>query len=133
MNVFAGNIVVLGQTTVDLEDFDYIESLSSTWDKVIYVFGETQLKTSQELLESLGQKLGDFKVTDISISTEDAIGIVPYDYESGIYECARFEWENVGFEEIADRFEDVEGVFAIREAETSSMFWNRVVKVDFVY
>ena len=133
MNVFAGNIVIAGDTTIEAIEFDYIESFSSNWEKVVYIFGETEMETSADLIAYFVSKIWEISVTDISISTEDAIGVVPYDYESWVYECARFEWENVWFEEVADRFEDVEWVFAIREAEVSTLFWNRVVKVDFIY
>ncbi len=133
MNVFAGNILISWDATVELKDFDYIESLSKTGDKVLYVFGETDFSKAQDLRDLFEAKLWDIKLYDISLSSNQAVWVAPYDYEAWVYECARFEWENVDFEEIADRFEDVEWVFAIREAQDSQLFWNKVVKVDFIY
>ncbi len=133
MNVFAGNILVSGEVVVELEEFDYIESFSASWEKSVYIFWETEMKTSQELIEYFESKLWKISCYDISISSEDAVWVVPYDYEAWIYECSTFEWENVSFDDITERFEDVEWVFAIREAELSPMFWNRKIKVDFIY
>ena len=54
-------------------------------------------------------------------------------YEEGIYEIATFEWEEVDFNEIFDRFKDFEEVVAIREVEVSEKFGNKKIRVDFVY
>jgi hypothetical protein len=81
----------------------------------------------------LGSELWEFKNHDISISTEDKIEIINVAYEEWIYEVATFEWEEVTFAEIMDRFADFEEVISIREAELSQKFWNKTIKVDFVY
>lgn len=133
MNTFAWNITVNWNTTISWLDCDFIANLSTTWDKVIFVFGDTELKTSAEVLEMLRNKLGEIKNYDISISTEDKMDIINSTYEEWVYELATFEWEQVDFNEIMDRFKDFEEVVSIREAEVSSKFWNKVVKVDFVY
>ncbi len=134
MNIFSGNITLKGNKTIsDDFEFDYIESLSKTWDKVLYVFGETEIKSSQELINFFKEKLGELLNWDISISTEDKIELLPYDYEEGIYELVSFEGEEVDFNEIKQRFEEHDAIFSIREAEISKRFGNRVIKVDFVY
>lgn len=132
MNIFAWNITLVGNKKIEL-DFDFIENISKNWDKVIFVFWETELETSSELLKMFEEKLWDFKNYDLSISSEDNMEIIWETYEEWIYELATFEWEEVSFDEIFDRFKDFEEVVSIREAEDSERFWNKKIKVDFVY
>ena len=132
MNVFAGNFTLNGNKKIDL-DFDFVESLSKNGDKIVFVFWETELKTSKEILDMIIQSVWELKNYDISISSEDNIEIVNLAYEEGIYEIATFEWEEVDFNEIFDRFKDFEEVVAIREVEVSEKFGNKKIRVDFVY
>ncbi len=132
MNVFAGNFTLNGNKKIDL-DFDFVESLSKNGDKIVFVFWETELKTSKEVLDMIIQSVWELKNYDISISSEDNIEIVNLAYEEGIYEIATFEWEEVDFNEIFDRFKDFEEVVAIREVEVSEKFGNKKIRVDFVY
>ncbi|MFK7780005.1 MAG: hypothetical protein QM490_02560 [Candidatus Gracilibacteria bacterium] len=133
MNTFAGNIVLKGNKSISGLDFDYVENLSKIGDKVVFIFGDTELKSTSEILDMLKEKLGEIKSYDISISSEDKMDIINSTYEEGVYELATFEGEQVDFAEINDRFKDFEEVVSIREAEISSKFGNKVVKVDFVY
>ena len=133
MNIFAWNITLKWNKTVSWFEFDYIESLSKTWDKIIYFFWDTEFKNSSEILNMFEEKFWELKNHDISISTEDKIELVNWAYEEWIYELATFEWEQVDFNEIMDRFWDFEEVVCIREAEISNKFWNKVIKVDFIY
>lgn len=133
MNQFAWSFTVKGSTIVNLLEYDYIESFTKSWDKIIFVFWETKFKTSDELIKFFEERFGKLLNYDISISTENKIEIMSWDYEEWIYELVSFEWEQVNFNEIKERFEEVEEVIAIREAEISSKFWNKIIKVDFVY
>jgi len=134
MNTFAWNITLKWNKAIPSDfEFDYIESLSKTGNKILYIFGETEINSSQELVDFLKDKLGELLNWDISISSEDKIEILPYDYEEGIYELVSFEGEEVDFNEIKQRFEEHEAIFSVREAEVSKRFWNRVIKVDFIY
>jgi hypothetical protein len=132
MNTFAWNVTLSWNKVIDL-DFSYVENISKSWDKVVFIFGETEFKTSEEMIEFLKQKLWELKNFDISISSEDKGEILDDDYEEWVYELVTFEWEDVNFDEIKERFENFDGVISIREAEISKRFWNRTIKVDFVY
>lgn len=114
-------------------DFDYVASLSKNWEKNVFIFGETQIKTSKEFIEYCEKELWKISSYDISISSEDNILLEPYDYEEWIYEVASFEWEQVSFGEIKKRFEESDTFISIREAGISEKFGNKVIKVDFVY
>jgi hypothetical protein len=133
MNTFAWNVTLKWNSTIKTLDFDYVANLSKTWDKVLFVFWDTELKTSDQIIEMLTKKLWDLQNYDISISTEDKMELINDTYEEGVYELATFEWEQVDFAEIFDRFSDFDEVVSIREAEISEKFWNKVIKVDFVY
>jgi hypothetical protein len=114
-------------------DFDSVSSLSKDWKKNLFIFGETEIKTSKEFLEYCKKELWEISSYDISISSEDNILVEPYDYEVWIYEVASFEWEQVTFSEIKNRFEESDSFISIREAWISEKFWNKIVKIDFVY
>lgn len=132
MEIFSGTVTLVWNKEVKLP-FDFIESLSKSWDKILFIFGETELKNSEEIVSMLKEKLWELKNFDISCSAEDKIEVVNGSYEEWIYEVATFEWEEVSFDEIMDRFSDFEEVVSVREAEISTKFWNKTVKVDFVY
>ena len=114
-------------------DFDSVASLSKSGERHLFIFGETEINTSKEFLKYCEKELGKISSHDISISTEDNILLEPYDYEDEIYEVASFEWEQVSFEEIKKRFEESDSFISIREAGISEKFWNKIIKVDFVY
>ena len=133
MNLFSGNLLLEWNIAIKWLEFDYIENISKSWDKIIFIFWETELAKSSDIINLLEKKLWKFKNVDLSISTEDKIDIINDTYEEWVYELATFEWEQVDFNEIFDRFKWFEEVVSIREAEISNKFWNKVVKVDFVY
>jgi len=114
-------------------DFDIVESLSDSWNKTIYFFGETECKSSDDFLQESKNILWDIVSYDISISSEDNILLTPFDYDEWIYELSSFEWEQVNFWEIKKRFIDSPDVSSIRECEVSKRFWNRIIRVDFIY
>ena len=114
-------------------DFDYVASLSKNWEKNLFIFGETEIKTSIEFVEYCEEELWKINFYDISISSEDNILLEPYDYEEWIYEVASFEWEQISFGEIKNRFAENDAFISVREAGISKKFGNKIVKVDFVY
>lgn len=134
MNTFAWNITIKEQDLSNIAvEFDFIENDSETWDIVLFVFWETKIETSKDLLTKLEEDFWELLDYDISISTEDKIELIPFDYDEWIYELATFEWEAVSFEEIRNRFIETDIAFCIREGQISNKFWNKVIKVDFVY
>ncbi len=114
-------------------DFDIVESISESWNKTIYFFWETLIKTSVLFLDECKTLLWETINYDISLSSEDHIELTLIDYEEWIYEVASFEWEQINFSEIKKRFIDSPDVISIRECEVSKRFWNKIVRVDFIY
>lgn len=134
MNIFAWNVTLNGSKNIwDDFDFDFLESISLSWDKNLYIFWETKMNSSEDIINYLEQYFGELKNYDISISTEDKIEVIPYDFDEWIYEVVSFEWEHVTFEEINDRFAEHDAIFSVREAEYSEKFWNKIIRADFVY
>ncbi len=133
MNTFAWNITLVWNKKITWLDFDYVENLSKDWNKVLFIFWDTEFKTSNEIIAILKDKLWELKNYDISISTEDKMSIIWDTFEEWVYELATFEWEQVDYDEILERFTDFDWVISIREAEISNKFWNKVIKVDFIY
>lgn len=132
MNTFVGNITVEGKKELSL-DYDTVISYTQDGNTHLFLFGKTEQKNSQELLESLVEKCGKILDHDMSISSEDKLSILWESYKEGIYELVSFEGIGVEFSEIQKRFLEFEDVVSVREAEISRKFWNRVIKVDFVY
>ena len=134
MNLVVWNITFVWNIIIPKSfDFDVIETLSKIWDKNIYLFWETEIKTSKDFILMCEKELWKIKNFDISISSEDKIEFLPYDYEEEIYELVSFEWEEVSFEEIKERFKEHDAIFSIREAWISEKFWNKIIKADFIY
>lgn len=132
MYTFAWTITLKWNRKVNLS-FDYVENFSSSWDKVIYVFWETNLSSIEDLLENLKDDLWLIKHHDISISKSMKVEILNELFDDWVFEVATFEGEEVNFKEIKDRFLNAPEVIAIREAGFSEVFGNRKIKVDFLY
>ena len=131
MNTFAGSFT-LKDTTAEITstEFDIVSGGNGTF----FCMGQTDLDSSKEVLDFLAAKFGEISKYDISITTEDELDIFTQDYFSdGVYECVSFEGVDVTFDMISERFEGVDEVCVVREAEESSRHKNRIIKVDFLY
>lgn len=133
MNYFAWNIVLKGKPEIKDLDFDYVEIFSKTWNTVLYIFWETEINNSKELEELFIFKIWELNSFDITINTENNIEVFEWDYGEGIYELVSFEGEEVDYENILARFEEVSEVISVRESWISEKFWNKIIKVDFLY
>ena len=71
--------------------------------------------------------------SDLTVEMEWKLEIIGESYDEGLYEVATFEWEEVNFDEIFERFSEFEEVVCVREGWISEKFWNKKIKVDFVY
>jgi len=130
MNTFAGNFT-LKQGSIDTEkaEFDIVASGENTY----FCMGQIDVETSEELKKYLEEQFWEFMYYDLSISTEDEVEICSEWYQDGVYELVSFESDSIDFEVIAERFQDVDEVCVIREAEVSKKYGNRIIKVDFLY
>lgn len=134
MNTFSGTISF--KTKIDtskLQDKHVAVESAESDIFTLFIFGQTKIQSSEEIIKSY-EKFGEIFSYDISISTEDNIAILNTDYEKdGLYEVAVFEWPEIDYKDIIGRFDEMFEVICVREAEESEKFWNRIVKVDFIY
>lgn len=131
MNHYAGTITYTWDIKIDKIQWKILEIEGE--NTTLFVFGKSKQETSQKLLEDF-QQAGEIIAYDLSLSTEDRITQLNTDLEEAeLYECACFEWPAVDIKDIIERFDDTYEAMVVREAEISKKFWNRIVKVDFVY
>ena len=133
MNKFAGNITFKWNPDIKSIKDKHIENISEEGDKTLFIFWKTEISSSEELENSFSG-IWEILYSDISISTEDNISILSDSIDKEwLYESVSFEWPWVNFNDIQSRFLDNFEVISVREIEESEKFWNRIVKVDFIY
>ncbi|NUJ97996.1 hypothetical protein HGA92_04395 [Candidatus Gracilibacteria bacterium] len=139
MNQFSGVISFVGDISsfhFDLP-FSYLIGEQEDGNTTMYFYGETEMKSSEELEKFIISVVGREKITsDISISTEDKIELfIENDEElEGEYMRTIIEGAGEDFESVMQNFGDSSpNIIAIREAEKSAFFGNRVIKIDIVY
>jgi len=130
-NIFAGNITLkTGWLEVEKYDFDIIASGEKTYF-VMWEVDEDNLTALVQYFTDIFKQ--EILFYDLSIATEDQIDIYADKYEDTVYELVSFEWADVTFETITERFAEVDEVCVVREAEESKRYGNRIIKVDFLY
>lgn len=130
MNIFAGNFSLEEKTQTPELDFDIVQ----TGDKSYFImWAEEWLSKSKEIVSFIERYFGKITTHDISIEWEDELEIISSEYEVGAYECVSFEWPNVDFDWILERFADSSEAIAIREAGESKIYGNKIIRVDFLY
>lgn len=130
MNTFAGNFTLeKGSIDTDTVDFDIVHAGDTTY----FCMGQIDIATSAELLKYFEEEFWKISAYDLSISTEDEIEVCAEGYDEGMYEMVSFEWKDISFDIISERFDEVEEVCVIREAEESKKYGNKIIKIDFLY
>ena len=134
MNKVAGIIVYkwfLDEEKLEKLEFSCFDTPLETGNTCLLVFWETKLNAVD--LDTKLSKLGKIVHKDISHSDEERIMLLNKKVEWEVHESVTFEWIEAVYEAIIDRFAENYEVVAIREAEDSVKFWNKVVRVDFIY
>lgn len=130
MNIFAGNFSLKEKTQTPELDLDIVQ----TGEKSYFIMGaEEDLDTSMKVISFIENFFWKLVTHDISIEWEDMLEIISSEYELWAYECVSFEWLNVDFGDILERFAGSNEAISVREAEKSKIYDNRIVKVDFMY
>lgn len=135
MNKFAWSIVYEGLLTDEvLDELEYTchPTYLESGNTCLLVFWNTAQESSDALIKELST-LAPVLSQDISIESEDKIMLLNTKVEGDVYEMVAFEWIEICYEELIERFGESYEVVAIREAEDSVKFWNKVVKADFIY
>ena len=134
MNKIAGTVVFKGfLDEKKLDDLEYscFDTPLEIWNTTLLIFWETKNdpKTLKKQLESIWEIIS----YDVSHSEENKLMLLNKKVEWEVHESVTFEWIEAAYEAIVDRFAENYEVVAIREAKISELFWNKVVKVDFIY
>ena len=136
MNSIAGTISFEGEVDFSLLDipFFFVYDISENTSN-LYFYGETDKKNSEEVKEFITKTVKNPVITyDISHSKEDKIEVFLDEQINGEYMRTIIEGKSEDFQSVMDKFsESSPNIVAIREAEESSLFWNKVIKVDIVY
>lgn len=132
MKLFAGNIFFKNILPDTLPELD-IDILKISKNGIYIMWGFEEWQDVKDVLGLFQKILGDYDLIDISYEEDDAIEILTEELESWIYECVSFEWPELVFEDIWERFSEVDAVICVREAEISKRYHNRVIRVDFLY
>lgn len=132
MNIFAGNFTLQEDLTT-FPDIDY--DILKVGEKTYFImWAHESIQSSDEVISLIKTHFGELASYDISIESEDKIEILSEECESsGVYESVSFEWAEVSFESILERFAESSDLICLREAQKSHTFWNRVIKADFWY
>ncbi len=130
MNIFAGNFSLEKKVKAPDLDFDIVQTSENSY---FIMWADESLTSSKDVIEFIEQNFGKTRTHDISIEWEDELEIISSEYEIGAYECVSFQWANVTYEDILERFADSSEAVCIREAEQSDIYENRIIKVDFMY
>lgn len=131
MNKFVGTLTFTWK--VDVEKINFKKLVIAWENTTLFLFWETEIDNSEALFQYFG---GFWELVnyDISLDTEDNISMLNTIIEpEGVYEMTSFESPEIDIRSISSRFLDSFEVISVREAEESEKFWNRIIKVDFIY
>ena len=130
MNIFAGNFSTQKEVIAPEVDYDVVQISERNF---FIMWGIEELQSLSDIRKLLEKYFWSIEEIDISIDLESELEILTESTEGESYECVAFEWPNVEFTEIRERFADSGEALCIREAEKSQKYGNRIVKIDFLY
>lgn len=137
MNEIAGSITFKWIVDTHFSDIKFHSVKNNTLDgnTNIYFYGKTNLASSKEFIDYISMTVGGEAISyDISISSEDTLNLYTEESIDGEYMLTSLEWISETFASACDKFEwSSPSIVAIREAGKSTLFWNKVIKIDIVY
>lgn len=137
MNEIAGSITFKWMLDIHFSDVKFHSVKNNTPDgnTNVYFYGRTNLASSKEFIDYVSMSVGGEVVSvDISISSEDTLNLYTEDPMDGEYMLTSLEGISETFVSALDKFEwSSPSIVAIREAGKSTLFWNKIIKIDIVY
>lgn len=131
MKIFIWNIFLKHEKeTLPAIDFDMIRIDSKN---IFVMWAQEDLENQESVRYFLESHFGEIQSSDISLEGEQEIEILTEELEEGTYECVSFEWPQVQFEDILERFSESDEVIAVREGPISHKYLNKIVLVDFLF
>lgn len=132
MNIFAWKFSLEEGKIIDQDlDYDFVK----IWENSYFImWADEDCTSSQDVVKKLESFIGKISSVDISIESEDQLEILLDECNEGaVYESVNFEWANVSFDDILQRFADNMEAVCVRETRVSKTFKNRIISVDFLY
>jgi len=132
MKLFAWTVFFRNPIPETLPDLD-IDMLPISKNGLYIMWGLGDKQTLESILSSLASALWVLSYTDISSEENEQLEIMIDELESWVFESVSFEWPEIGFDVVLERFSESDEVLCVREAEASHKFGNKVIRVDFMY
>lgn len=129
---FSWNITFKWKIDTSKLKYQFLETYMEDWTINLLIFWKTKSISLDELLLEF---TGIWEITDTDITHEADWKIVLLNnkVEWTIYELVSFEWVEICFEEILERFAESIEIVSIRESKDSKKFANKIIKADFIY
>ncbi len=133
MKLFAWTLLFQNTLPKDIPDLDIdIMKISQKW--IYAMWGLEEEQSFEDIITILWKHFWEVEYQDISSEDDgDQIEILLEELETWVFETVSFEGNEVSFQSIVERFSETDSVLAVREAETSHKYWNKVIRVDFLY
>ena len=133
MKLFAWTFFFKNTLPDTFPEFDIdILKISQKWIYVMWGLEEGQ--STSDIQTLLWTHFWDVDYQDISTEDDaDQIEILLEEFEEWVFESVSFEGPEVTFETIFERFSESDTVMCVREAQPSQRYWNKVIRVDFLY
>lgn len=124
MNLFCGTLLVEGNISLPASKKRYcvVKNIAQGNNSLLYFYGETEEKTSKQLVKSLEKEYGKVLNSDLALESEDKLVIFEDEAVDGEYSSITFTGKNTDIEDIIEDFEENEAVISIRECEKDSIF-----------
>lgn len=130
MDIFAGTFSLLEARDIPDLDFDIFQ----TGEKSYFImWADESLNTSSQVIWFIEKHFWKIDSYDISIQSEAEIEILNTEFEDGLFESVAFEWPEMSFEDILERFAESDEIITVREAGTSLLYGNKIIKAEFIY
>lgn len=131
MNKLAWTIIYEGNLNLDNFDLQYVINHIKENIYIIFLFWETNMQTSKEVIEYVRWKINwSILNYDISISTEDKLKL--YSFKKWNYVLKTISWKNIDFDKVTSSINNAGNIVSIREAEENKIYWNRIIKIDYL-
>lgn len=130
MDIFAGNFSLKEKITTPDLDYDILATGDTSY---FIMWADESIRSTDDVIAFIRKEFGELDHFDISIESEKSLEVISSEYETGDYECVSFEGPQVDFVDILERFADSMEAVCIRECEISKIYWNKIVRVDFIY
>lgn len=131
-NIFSWSITFSWEINTSDFSFNFIIKEVNKNIFNIFMYWETKIESSLEIIDFIKSRINwEILWFDISISTEDKIKLFKNEKINWDYKFQSYEWIGVNFDSIT--LEQINSnAISIREVENSKIFWNKIIRIDYI-